>query len=276
MAHVYTLTTIPKPVLTLTLVAGGSLPENTTLYYRGCTSPYVLCKAGEYVSPVSDVKSITTTPTHRSEQIDFVHHSGAAEYSYLWCCPDTDPGVGGWNDKVTNPESRAMGEGSLYFYKMRWYNRYGELPEQPPGADGYIDLRYSVDVQVVDPDGTAIAGATVTLTNGAGDESFSVLTAADGSIEQQIITAKRNVPEADNAANSYVGGDVTEYGPFVLIIEATGKTAYRSEFEITEAVNDTIGLKTLGTAVVGNIDVEIEPGLTVEIETNTITVEIEE
>jgi hypothetical protein len=578
VAHVYNLTEIAKPVISLTLLPGGSLPENTEIFYRACTSPYVLCKAGDYVSPMSDVQSVTTTPTHRTVKVDFAHYSAAAEYSFLWASPGADPGVGGWNDKITNPQCRSIGEGSLYFYcldraklttwtddgsssgwtnnryqlgdtsnyaycpvkesgqarlqvsggtesdpitfdsiyaeaiaqgwaplatieklefgspefpmqyisgyrlnfmrldidagrtgwfidrgkiivvdagwlyfygpaklgsyiedydltldgvqfiltghsyaygrigvssstaevrfydcsvrssryegfvatpylgtvywsgsnwqiidflmkgtietqgtntgprftsagedclikrfasarhryaaeftaadafqvedsnfwsyggtgpisqqlvsdnvervfwgmnivglegsgesfylrrkgatynywsklalinsqvvsfsRVRWYSGAGEPPD-PVGTGSYVELRYTVDVSVVDDAGAPVSGATVTVRNANALEEFSTTTDALGAITQQIVTSKRNEPEPGVTVNSYVGGLVTEYGPFTLEISADGFETYGSVFDIEDAVSDVIGLNRAGTAFAGALAVEV-------------------
>lgn len=120
MAHVYTISEeySGPPVISLSLVAGGSLSPNTTYYYRAVTVDYRYAGTSGKWSPVSDVKSIATDDTNLSIKIDIVHPTGNDEYTLFWVHEGSDPGVGNWNDGDAFPDIRSLHNSSLYFIPM--------------------------------------------------------------------------------------------------------------------------------------------------------------
>ena len=116
MAHTYTRMHLNKPVVTLSLVAGGSLEPNTTYYYRAVTGTTSIVYRCDQLSAASDVKSITTDATNRSVKVDVAHDSGNPEYTWIWVAMDLDPGTGGWNDKSNQPTIVFLGNGTYTQY----------------------------------------------------------------------------------------------------------------------------------------------------------------
>lgn len=88
-------------------------------------------------------------------------------------------------------------------------------------ANGKIVDQRSFNLKVIDKDGNAISGATVTLNNVNGTQQFSVTTAADGTITEQIVDSVDWTGTAETETN---------YNPFTLTISKSGFLTYRKDW----------------------------------------------
>jgi hypothetical protein len=143
MAHVYTRTAYTaKPVVSLSLVAGGSLKPNTTYYYRAITGDNRLYGSCLRRSAPSDVKSITTDVTNLSIKVDIVHESGNPEYTYIWVAEALDPGTGGWNDKSSQPTIVYLGIGSTNHFSTGYSTKIDTFTDDGASVGWYGTYYY--------------------------------------------------------------------------------------------------------------------------------------
>jgi hypothetical protein len=99
---------------------------------------------------------------------------------------------------------------------------------------------------VFDTDGNAIEGATVSLENKDGLESFSETTDADGEISAQDV--KCYLVEHEDGGGAY-DNTQTLYSPFTLRITAPGYRTYESVMDIDSKQELTISLKRISVQV---------------------------
>lgn len=103
----------------------------------------------------------------------------------------------GWSDFTTS--------------SFRWF---------PSTSDGMYMHQYTVDVKVIDENGTALSGATVTVTptgTSENDNNFSTTTAGDGTITTQTVTKEIAEYGGDSSTST-----ITNYDDFTLTVNATG------------------------------------------------------
>ena len=107
------------------------------------------------------------------------------------------------------------------------------------GADRHVIIKYNINLQVLDEDNNPINSATVTLTDTAGTETFSVTTDSNGDITEQLITAYDRWWEyADSWAQHN-----DDYNDFTIRIMKDGYQDYSEEKTIAGPVTKSITLK---------------------------------
>ncbi|MHC4371007.1 MAG: carboxypeptidase-like regulatory domain-containing protein [Planctomycetota bacterium] len=148
------------------------------------------------------------------------------------------------------------------FTRVRWYSGASELPTIP---GSYVKLKYTVNVRVTDQDGAPIEDASVVCANADGDQEWSVQTAADGTIAEQLVLSKMQTPEPDNATSSYVGGVVTDYNPFTISISKDEYETMIVEADIYEATDWEFSLLPAGAVQAQGINAVIEGDIRAEV-----------
>jgi hypothetical protein len=104
------------------------------------------------------------------------------------------------------------------------------------GGTGKLYRQYSVNFKIIDKGGV-IEGATVTLRNNADAQVFSVATAADGIITEQIVS--HSYSDSSNALEE----DHIQYGPFELEISAPGHKTILMNIDLDDKVDWVVNLE---------------------------------
>ena len=130
--------------------------------------------------------------------------------------------------------------------KIYWY----QGQSVSPGAK--LDVKEEFDITVLNPDGTAISGATVTVKNKDDTEQFSLSTDANGEITSQDVLRLFCTP-ANNTNHAITADEKTNYNPFTLEIKKAGYKTYKNEFTIDSSIDWTIALQLITI----NIDSEV-------------------
>lgn len=103
--------------------------------------------------------------------------------------------------------------------------------------------KYTLDINVIDSDGNAIDGATVTVVDENGDETFSVDTDENGNIDQQQILAKEFHFDPVNEPSTGIAQNIYSY--ITLTVSKNGYETYREimSYATSSAVVKTVALK---------------------------------
>lgn len=138
-----TRTNYSKPDVTLSLVSGGSLAANTTYYYRVAIGDSYILGSCKRVSPMSDVKNITTDSTHRSVNISVDTKTGADEYLYVWVSINQSVPKGHWFDRENYGEYLwYLGEHT--YQQMASTNTLKDNHYLDDGTHGYTSTIYQL------------------------------------------------------------------------------------------------------------------------------------
>ena len=100
--------------------------------------------------------------------------------------------------------------------------------------------QYTFNLVVLDTKNNGINGATVKLVDKNGTQQFSISSAADGSITEQIVTAK--LYEYGSGSNPGVT-TITDYNNFTLTIKVAGYKEYKKKFTLNEKIDWRVALK---------------------------------
>lgn len=106
----------------------------------------------------------------------------------------------------------------------------------PVHAETSIQLGVTMDIKVMDKNGTVIEGAAVTVDRNDGTEAFSTTTDASGVITQQDVVSKFWTGPSETE---------TDYSPLVLKITKEGYELYKHIFNAYEKVDWEITLDDL-------------------------------
>jgi len=123
-------------------------------------------------------------------------------------------------------------------WKSKWKNTVSERK---------VFRQYTVNLKVVDRNGNPIEGAKVVLKDKNGDEVFSVLTDANGEIEEQTATYGYYQREGDG---TYTHEQIfTSYSPHTLTISHQDYPSREFKFTLDKKIDWTIALKDKPTNV---------------------------
>ena len=95
---------------------------------------------------------------------------------------------------------------------------------------------YTVNVKVLDENGSPISGATVTMVDNTSTQSFSVTTDANGDIATQNVLRMHAYYSSGLVCNVK--------NPYVITISKTGYETYTSDITVESKTAETITLKT--------------------------------
>ena len=96
---------------------------------------------------------------------------------------------------------------------------------------------FSVTLKVVDSDGVAIEGATVTMT-----DTDSGQVTDDSDVNGDVVLKVKSYSNVTNPADEY--GTYVDLNPFVLTVEKTGYTTYtESDIDFYDKIDQTIALQ---------------------------------
>lgn len=124
--------------------------------------------------------------------------------------------------------------GDFDTWKSKWVNT---VPERK------VFRQYTLNLKVVDGTGNPIEGAKVILKDKNNDMVFSVLTDANGEIEEQTATYGYYQREGDG---TYTHEQIfTSYSPHTLVITKKGYGPYEVTFELNRKIDWLIRLKHL-------------------------------
>jgi len=135
------------------------------------------------------------------------------------------------SDLDENDDDCYIINGDFDTWKSRWYNA---VPERK------VFRQYTVNLKVVDETGNPVEGAKVVLKDKNGGEVFSVLTNANGEIEEQTATYGYYQREDDGI---YTHEQIfTSYSPHTLIVLKKGYKPYKVVFELDKKIDWLIRL----------------------------------
>ena len=105
-------------------------------------------------------------------------------------------------------------------------------------------LYYTMNLKVVDTNGTAVSGATVTLKNKDDTEQFSVSTDASGDIVTKEVLAALWSHDYDGGGwKHYTDAEKTDYNDFTIEIKKAGYKTYKKKFTLNSKTDWTIALQ---------------------------------
>lgn len=135
---------MPRPTITkLELLPGGSLEPDTTYYYRVATADNYFLGNAQKVSPLSDVKNITTNATHRSVNISIDTGTGSPEYVYIWVAVNKSVPKGHWFDEENYGSYLwYLGTGSMNHYSTGYTTKIDSYVDD--GSIGYTNIIYQL------------------------------------------------------------------------------------------------------------------------------------
>lgn len=135
---------------------------------------------------------------------------------------------------------------------------------QLTGVGGWsLREQFSTDIKVVDSTGTAISGATVSVKYTNGADVFSVITAVNGTITQQLVTDREwhIDPKKSAVGDMFIGENVTQL--LDLTISKVGYETYQSSgVTMNKKLDMVITLKPIASIrkdVEGNIYKALSP-----------------
>lgn len=150
-----------------------------------------------------------------------------------------------------------------------WVIRWHSTAEFETGS---IIRKHTVNVEVLDSDGTAIEAATVALVDADGTEVFSEATDAGGVISEQTVT--RGYCEFPDAN---LDTDLTkDYSPHTLTIIMAGKKTYTCDFTLDRPIDWTVALEdyeACEAALTANV---AEDSITGDVVEDEITADVED
>jgi len=124
---------------------------------------------------------------------------------------------------------------------VQWYSANGMNP---------VELKFSVNIKVLDAYNNPISGATVKMTNTNGATVINTTTSASGVITEQFVI-RTTLAHKAGSGNGYGAAytDQVNYNPFTLEIRAAGWETYRSTMTITDKFNMQITLQRASVQV---------------------------
>jgi len=129
----------------------------------------------------------------------------------------------------------AKGTGSPVATRIRKTLAYGI-------GNWVLNQKYTIDLKIVDEDGSAISGATVTANYSDGTQAFSVTTAVDGTITQQSVINKYFKIDP-TATTTYFMAGTDLSSDFSIKILKNGYETYSETISFTEQIDKTVALK---------------------------------
>jgi len=110
------------------------------------------------------------------------------------------------------------------------------------------NIKYTLDLKVIDEYGVAISGATVKMIDVNGNEVFTTTTDTDGNISEQTITTRYNSVTSNGVSRTTLSYDPRTGGtlliPLTLTINKTNYETYNVTFNLTEKEDWTISLES--------------------------------
>lgn len=162
--------------------------------------------------------------------------------------------------------------GSLYMIDCDMDN--WTVYDWPGTTSGTVYRQYSVDLKVIQQNGTAISGAAVVIKDGDGNTIYSGTTDGSGDIPTQIITY------AEYTMDPILLGDNTQItlkGPHTFDIQVGGYYDYYSTKDLDSTVAHVVALKALNPD--GELDILTEDTEELEIiteDTDELTIIFDE
>ncbi len=110
------------------------------------------------------------------------------------------------------------------------------------------NVKYTLDLKVIDENGISIENATVSMNDVNGNEVFSTITDENGTISEQTIIARYNSVTSNGVSTTSVPWNPRTEGtvltPHTLTINKTNYETYNSIFNLTEKLDWTIALES--------------------------------
>lgn len=123
---------------------------------------------------------------------------------------------------------------------------WGTISGYPAGDPAYINYLYrknSINIKLRNPEGAAIEGAAIVITDSAGDVVMEKTSDETGAFEEQIIEVQRWTVNGLNQKT------FTDFNPFTITITKEGKQTYVDTVEILDKINWEIVLLPIPATV---------------------------
>lgn len=145
-------------------------------------------------------------------------------------------------------------------------------------GDDYIDIYYTIDLTVLDSDGSAISGATVQVTDTDDSLVVDTTTDVDGQITTQEVKAMRYTHTAASGngfGDAYT--DTDDRGPFTLTVSKASYDTYSQIFTLTEAIDWTLSMSDIPALSENQLAVSItsdQPAVSVSVSQPGVSVSL--